>query len=164
VIRKIATYFKTDDRGLAALAFNQRSRHGFYERRALFCAFREIVMKPMTILAILSAVGLAACQAPREVQVSQPQRVAPIGVEGNWVDPNGIVSTFSGGQFQTRTSDGTNTQLASGTYSTTGNVTQINLYSNIKQTTSLVNCALVTGSQLNCTTETGAQFSLTRRV
>ena len=62
-------------------------------------------MKPIAILTILSAVALAACQAPREVQVSQPQRVAPVGVDGNWVDPNGIVSTFSAGTFTTRTTD-----------------------------------------------------------
>ena len=121
-------------------------------------------MKPITMLAILSAVGLAACQAPREVQVSQPQRTAPAGVEGSCVGSHGVSSTFSGGQFQTRTSDGTNQQLGSGTYTTNGNVTQINLYSNIKQTSSLVNCALVTSSQLNCTTQTGAQFTLTRQI
>ena len=120
-------------------------------------------MKPIAIVTILSAAAtLAACQAPREV-AQLPRQAAPAGVEGTWTDPNGLMSTFSGGQFQTRTSDGSNTQMASGTYTTAGNITQINLYSNVKRTSSLVNCALVTPSQLNCTTDAGAQFSLARR-
>ncbi|MBB5535350.1 hypothetical protein [Rhizobium giardinii] len=120
-------------------------------------------MKPITILTLLSAAAaLASCMGPREVRQQPPAQMAPAGVEGAWTDPNGLVSTFAGGQFQTRTSD-TNTQMASGTYTTTGNVTQINLYSNLKQTTSLVNCALVTPNQLNCTSESGAQFSLVRK-
>ena len=121
-------------------------------------------MKPIAILTLLSAAAaLASCMGPREVRQAPPVQAAPVGVEGAWTDPNGLVSTFAGGQFQTRTSDGTNTQMASGTYTTTGNVTQINLYSNVKQTNTLVNCALVARTQLNCTTEAGAQFSLIRR-
>ncbi len=121
-------------------------------------------MKPMTILTILSAAGLAACQAPREVRVSQPQQVAPAGVEGNWVDPNGIVSTFSAGTFATRTTD-TNQLLASGNYiNVSPTLVEINMTSMVRNTQSKVNCALVTPSQLNCTTDSGAQFSLARRV
>ncbi|WP_438751860.1 hypothetical protein [Pararhizobium sp. O133] len=123
-------------------------------------------MKPIAILTVLcAAAALASCQSsPREVRQLPPQQMAPAGVEGAWVDPNGLVSTFAGGQFQTRTSDGTNTQMASGTYTSRGSVTEINLYSNVKRTSSLVNCALVAPSQLNCTTESGAQFSLARKV
>ena len=121
-------------------------------------------MKPIAILTILSAASLAACQAPREVQVSQPQRVAPAGVEGNWVDPNGIVSTFSAGTFTTRTTD-TNQMLASGNYiKISPSLVEINMTSMVRNTQSKVNCALVNPSQLNCTTDSGAQFSLTRRV
>lgn len=121
-------------------------------------------MKIKTSLALIAAAAsLAACidGGPRPMPASsQP---AARTVEGNWADPNGLVSTFSGGQFQTRTTDGTNTQMASGTYTTTPEgVVQINLYSNVKRTTSLVNCALVNPSQLNCTSDSGSQFSLRR--
>lgn len=121
-------------------------------------------MKLKTSLALFAAAAsLSACidgsQRPLPVS-SQP---APTTVEGNWADPNGLLSTFSGGQFQTRTTDGTNTQMASGTYTTTPEgVIQINLYSNVKRTSSLVNCALVNTSQLNCTSDSGSQFSLRR--
>jgi hypothetical protein len=128
-------------------------------------SLRETHMKPIAILTVLSAAALASCQGGGQVrELPQNRQMAPVGVEGAWVDPNGLVSTFSSGQFQTRTSDGTNTQMASGTYNTTGKVTEINLYSNVKKTSSLVNCALVVPNQLNCTTESGAQFSLVRKV
>ena len=121
-------------------------------------------MKPLTLLAlVLAAAGLASCQsrAPRDLTVilSQPQ-----GVEGAWVDPNGIVSTFAGGTFTTRSTD-TNTLLASGTYtSLSPTLVEINMTSLVRNTQSKVNCALVSQSQLNCTTDSNAQFSLARRV
>ena len=62
-------------------------------------------MKPITVLSLLTAaVALAACQserAPRDLPVTQ--RPVARGVEGAWVDPNGIVSTFAAGTFTTRT-------------------------------------------------------------
>ena len=91
-------------------------------------------------------------------------RPAPTGVEGAWVDPNGIVSTFAAGTFTTRTTD-TNQLLASGTYiNTSPTLVEINMTSLVRNTQSKVNCALVSQSQLNCTTAEGAQFSLSRRV
>lgn len=122
-------------------------------------------MKPIAILTILSAAAaLAACQAPREVRELPPSRqMAPAGVEGAWVDPNGIVSTFSGGTFTTRTTD-TNQVLASGNYTNLSpRLVEINMRSMVRNTQSKVNCAMVTQSQLNCTTDSGAQFSLARR-
>ncbi|OBZ95325.1 membrane protein [Pararhizobium polonicum] len=122
-------------------------------------------MKPIAILTILSAAAaLASCQAPREVRELPPSRqLAPAGVEGAWVDPNGIVSTFSGGTFTTRTTD-TNQVLASGNYTNLSpRLVEINMRSMVRNTQSKVNCAMVTQSQLNCTTDSGAQFSLTRR-
>lgn len=121
-------------------------------------------MKPLTLLALALAVaGLASCQsrAPRDLPVIQQQ---PQGVEGTWVDPNGIVSTFASGTFTTRSTD-TNTLLASGTYtSLSPTLVEINMTSLVRNTQSKVNCALVSPSQLNCTTDTNAQFSLARRV
>lgn len=123
-------------------------------------------MKPTTALSLLAAAAaLASCQterAPREMPVAQ--RPQPTGVEGTWVDPNGIVSTFSGGTFTTRTTDAAAVVMASGTYVTQqSGLVEINLYSNISKTTSRVNCSLVSSAQLNCTSSSGAQFSLARR-
>ena len=123
-------------------------------------------MKPITALSLAAAaMALASCQterAPRELPtVQQP---VPTGVEGAWVDPNGIVSTFAGGTFTTRTTD-TNQLLASGTYvNTSPTLVEISMTSLVRNTQSKVNCALVSQSQLNCTTAEGAQFSLARRV
>jgi hypothetical protein len=120
-------------------------------------------MKPTTVLSLLAAAAaLASCQterAPRELpRIQQPQ-----GVEGAWVDPNGIVSTFAGGTFTTRTTD-TNQLLASGTYvNVSPTLVEINMTSLVRNTQSKVNCALVSQSQLNCTTAENAQFSLARR-
>ncbi|UVD56085.1 hypothetical protein NE852_18675 [Rhizobium sp. Pop5] len=122
-------------------------------------------MKIKTGLVLVGATAaLAACvsSGPRPLPVATAP--APTGVEGAWTDANGLTSTFTSGQFVTRTSDGTNTQMASGTYTTSPDgIIQINLYSNVKRTTSLVNCALIGPSQLNCTTATGSQFTLSRR-
>ena len=122
-------------------------------------------MKPIAILSLLAAAAaLASCQterAPRELPTQQ--RPLPTGVEGAWVDPNGIVSSFTGGTFTTRTTD-TNQLLASGTYiNISPTLVEINMTSLVRNTRSKVNCALVNPSQLNCTTAEGAQFSLARR-
>ncbi|MCJ7994047.1 hypothetical protein J5N58_05375 [Rhizobium cremeum] len=121
-------------------------------------------MKKTTVVALLAcATTLSACYSsgPRPLPaVSQ----APT-VEGNWMDQNGLVSTFSAGRLETRTTDGSNKVMATGTYMMEGaNLVQITLYSNLKQTTTKAACALVTPTQLNCTSDTGAQFSLNRQV
>ncbi|MFB2550201.1 outer membrane lipoprotein Omp10 [Ensifer soli] len=122
-------------------------------------------MKPFAVLTVLAAAGsLAACQsAPiREIDRPAPVRAAPT-VEGSWVDPNGIVSTFAGGTFNTRTTD-TNQLLASGNYiHVSPQLVEINMTSLVRKTQQKVACQLVTASQLNCTTAAGAQFSLARR-
>ncbi|SIQ15573.1 hypothetical protein SAMN05880590_102308 [Rhizobium sp. RU35A] len=110
---------------------------------------------------VAAAMMLSACVSspePRPMPPAQPQ-----GVEGAWVDPNGIVSTFQGGTFNTRSTDN-NALLASGTYiNTSPTLVEINMTSIVRRTQSRVNCALVTPTQLNCTSDTGSQFSLTRR-
>ncbi|MFB9952482.1 outer membrane lipoprotein Omp10 [Rhizobium puerariae] len=118
-------------------------------------------MKLKASLALIAAAGLTACvSSPPPPQLPPAQ---PRGVEGKWVDPNGIVSSFQGGTFNTRSSD-SNTLLASGTYvSLSPTLVEINMTSLVRKTQSRVNCALVTPSQLNCTQDSGAQFSLTRR-
>lgn len=109
------------------------------------------------------AAGLAACQ-PRVYETARPvePRPARAAIEGEWVDPNGIISSFRGGTFETRTTD-TGDLLATGNYRyVTPRMVEIDLRSLLRQTNSRVNCAVVSLSQLNCTSSDGAQFSLTR--
>lgn len=120
-------------------------------------------MKPFAIVTLLAAAtALVSCQSsPREIR-ELPSANRATGVEGAWIDPNGIVSTFAGGTFSTRTTD-TNQLLASGNYVTLSpTLVEISMTSLVRNTQSKVNCALVTANQLNCTTDSGAQFSLAR--
>lgn len=121
-------------------------------------------MKPFATLALLAAAAaLASCHTTSRAVRPMPQASQPAGVEGAWVDPNGIISTFAGGTFSTRTTD-TNQLLASGSYvNVSPTLVEINMTSLVRNTQSKVNCALVTSSQLNCTTDSGAQFSLARQ-
>lgn len=120
-------------------------------------------MKLHRIIAVSALAGLlAACQSatysPRPI-AAQPQ-----GIDGQWTDPNGIISSFFNGRFETRTTD-TNSLLAEGSYRyVSDQMVEIELTSLLRQTTSRVNCALASPSQLNCTSSTGAQFTLVRRV
>jgi hypothetical protein len=119
-------------------------------------------MKKSSVCIALGALAmLSACSTstPRAL----PPIEQPVTVEGQWIDPSGIVSTFQAGTFSTRTTD-TNQLLASGTYTSEGEkLVQINMTSLVRNTQSRVNCALVTPNQLNCTTESGSQFSLARK-
>ncbi|MCY1666142.1 outer membrane lipoprotein Omp10 [Rhizobium sp. SL86] len=111
---------------------------------------------------IAAALMLTACVSSNEPR-QLPPPTQPQGVEGTWVDPNGIVSTFQAGTFNTRSTD-TNALLASGTYTQSSpTLVEISMTSLVRQTQSRVNCALVSPTQLNCTADSGAQFSLTRR-
>lgn len=114
------------------------------------------------------ALALSACMGPPPRQYASynaaPPPVQPLGVDGAWTDPNGIVSTFQAGTFSTRSTD-SNALLASGTYiSQSPTLVEINMTSLVRKTQSRVNCALVTPDQLNCTTDQGAQFSLRRKI
>ena len=122
-------------------------------------------MKLRTLLVIASAsAALSACVSPSPRPMPVAANPAPAGVEGSWADPNGIISTFQGGTFTTRTTD-SNQLLASGTYiNTSPSLVEINMTSLVRKTQSKVNCALVTQSQLNCTSDAGAQFTLSRRM
>ncbi|KEQ06604.1 MULTISPECIES: outer membrane lipoprotein Omp10 [Pseudorhizobium] len=122
-------------------------------------------MKFKASLVLIAVATLSACvsSAPRRLPPQQAS-LAPQGVEGTWADPNGIVSTFQGGTFSTRSTD-SNALLASGTYTNLSpTLVEISMTSLVRNTQSRVNCSLVTPSQLNCTQDSGAQFSLTRRL
>jgi hypothetical protein len=123
----------------------------------------ENAMKKSHLCLILGAgLALSGCMSSSEPRALPPIQ-QPTTVEGQWIDPNGIVSSFQAGTFTTRTTD-TNQLLASGTYTSSApKLVEINMTSLVRNTQSRVNCALVTPSQLNCTTDSGAQFSLARK-
>ncbi len=113
--------------------------------------------------AALSAL-LAGCVSGGE-ELSRPMAPAPqSGVEGSWISTDGVaVSTFSAGVFATTATD-TGNKLADGSYRMVDPKTvEITVVSLIRNTTTNVNCALVTTAQLNCTSSAGQQFVLTRR-
>ena len=113
-------------------------------------------------LALAGATAVAGCQtgAPGP----RPVAVQPTGVEGEWLSTDGVaMSRFTGGAFETVAVD-TGNKLATGSYSYADAKTiAIQVTSIIRQTTSSVNCALVTVQQLNCTSSGGQQFVLVRR-
>jgi hypothetical protein len=120
-----------------------------------------------SIALVTAAAALSACvdfggsRPPPAIRASaQPQGT---GVEGNWSDANGLISTFQAGTFTTHTTD-SNSVLASGTYtSVSPSLIEINMTSLVRKTQSKINCALISPYQLNCTSDAGKQFSLNRR-
>ncbi len=108
----------------------------------------------------IMAIGLAACQSDYRFG----PRHSTDAVEGFWLDPHGIQSSFTDGTFQTRTTD-TNTLLATGKYTMINpSLVQIDVRSLLRNTNSRVNCSLVSPTQLNCTSSDGNQFTLLRRL
>jgi hypothetical protein len=93
---------------------------------------------------------------------------APTGVEGQWMDPNGAVSTFSGGVFQTTALD-TGERLSEGRYVMMGPadiaITGTSLARQRRGLPSNVsfNCRQASVNQLNCTSSEGVNFVLSRR-
>lgn len=114
------------------------------------------------------AVALAACQSagppPMRGGPAGPSTMPGSGFEGEWISTDGVaISRFTGGRFETLATD-TGNKLAEGSYSQVdASTVSISVTSLIRQTTTQVNCALVTQTQLNCTSSTGSQFSLIRR-
>lgn len=107
------------------------------------------------------AASLTACQT----QYGRYQSSVPVSnFDGQWYDQNGILSTFYNGELQTKTTDGTNTLLAVGTYvPKSPTFMEIELRSLVSQSESRVNCVLATDRQMNCTASTGSQFILYRQ-
>lgn len=114
------------------------------------------------------AVALAGCQSagppPMRGGPVGPSTMPTSGFEGEWISTDGVaMSRFSGGIFETVAND-TGNKLAEGSYSQIdASTVSISVTSLIRQTTTQVNCAMVTQTQLNCTGSNGSQFSLIRR-
>ncbi len=118
--------------------------------------------------ALAVALALAGCQSvngPPRSGGPTPNTPPPgSGFDGDWMSTDGVaISRFTNGNFETLATD-TGNKLAEGSYTQTGpsNVT-ISVTSLIRQTTTQVNCSMVTQTQLNCTSSAGSQFSLVRR-
>src|SRR5690606_22462682 len=123
-------------------------------------------IRAMAVAAIAAA--LAGCQnagpPPMRGGPLGPGSLPTSGFEGEWLSTDGVaMSRFSGGIFETLATD-TGNKLAEGNYTQVDpNTVSISVTSLIRQTTTQVNCALVTQTQLNCTSGTGQTFSLVRR-
>lgn len=86
------------------------------------------------------------------------------GIDGKWVDENGIVSSFHGGVFETRAAD-TEEKLSEGTYNyVSAQHIEIEIRSILRGTISKVSCMISQDTmQLFCSSYTGSQFSLKRK-
>jgi hypothetical protein len=120
-------------------------------------------MKTFAIPALIVTAALASCTTERERPLPESTPAATT-IEGTWTDPNGLLSTFQAGSFNTRTTD-TNQLLASGTYIKLAgnNLYEISMVSHVQNKQSKVNCAMISPQQLNCTADSGAQFTLSRK-
>ena len=126
------------------------------------------VGKFRAVAAVAIATALAGCQTagppPMRSGPVAPPPVQTSNFEGDWVSTDGVaISRFTNGFFETLATD-TGNKLAEGNYTQINATTvSISVTSLIRQTTTQVNCALVTQTQLNCTSSAGQQFSLLRR-
>jgi len=111
---------------------------------------------------IIVGFGVAACldtRPPQPVSVVYPQR---LDVEGDWVDSNGIHSSFRNGYFETRATD-TQEKLSEGNYvMRSPERVDIEIHSLVRGTVSRVACSFSGPTQLSCRTPEGASFSLYR--
>ncbi len=123
----------------------------------------SITVKPFlattfTACALLLA-GCTTYEQPRSLPAPTQPQAPRTAVDGEWLDKDGIISSFSAGQFETRTTD-SNQVLAVGSYTVNGNVVEIELTSVLRQTRSRVNCAIAAPYLMNCTPSQGGRFSL----
>ncbi len=115
-------------------------------------------------LAAAGALALAGCMSGGP-GAPPGSSTAPKGVEGSWLDAQGIaISTFTGGSFTTVDAR-TGAKLATGTYiNTAQNAVEITGNSLVRANAPLnLNCILVSTSQLNCTGVDGSHFTFSRR-
>jgi len=117
---------------------------------------------PSYIGMAITGFGLAACVDTRPappVAVVYPR--VPV-IEGNWVDSNGIHSSFRNGYFETRATD-TQEKLSEGNYvMRSQDRVDIEIHSLVRGTVSRVSCSFAGPEQLQCRSPEGASFSLYR--
>ena len=118
-----------------------------------------------TLCLTAMAFTLAACNLSQNYGQRPSVQNIPTGIDGQWVDKNGIVSSFRNGIFETRSSD-TREKLSEGNYRFSNpQLVEIEMRSIVRGTVSRVNCAISNNSmQLLCTSSSGSQFSLNRKI
>lgn len=107
---------------------------------------------------IVAGLGVAGCNG------SSGRSLSGGAIDGNWTSADGLTATrFGGGRFQTMVL-ATGETVSDGTYRMVdGRTVQITMRSALRDTTTIVNCNLVTPDNLACARTDGGQFSLTRR-
>lgn len=121
------------------------------------------------VAAIAVALALAGCQnigGPSRPGGGFSHNTPPpsSGFNGDWMSTDGVaISRFTNGYFETLATD-TGNKLAEGSYTQIDATSvSISVTSLIRQSTTQVNCAMISQTQLNCTSSAGSQFSLIRR-
>ncbi|MCZ2203943.1 hypothetical protein [Bartonella sp. A05] len=112
---------------------------------------------------IVVAIALVACEFSQYSEQYLPVQNTSIKIDGEWVDENGIISSFRNGIFETRAAD-TNERLSEGSYRyTDDHHVEIEMRSILRGTISLVHCTTSNNkTQLFCTSRSGLQFFLQR--
>lgn len=116
--------------------------------------FAALLMLPLTV---------TACNNLNPFATLGTTRANHQAVEGTWKDSSGMLSTFRGGYFETKTND-THEKLAEGSYRLNPDQTvAIKLRSLVRGTVSDVRCSMGSfGRSLTCTPENGSSFTLRR--
>jgi len=116
--------------------------------------------RPLVCL-IIVGFSLSACFSS---SLDQLPSVRLNNIDGQWVDANGIASSFNNGVFETRSGD-TNEKLAEGNYIFRSNdLIELEIRSLVRGTVSRVNCLLVNSSRLLCKSQDSSNFALTKRI
>ncbi|EJF88156.1 hypothetical protein [Bartonella melophagi] len=119
----------------------------------------RILCLTITILAI------GACSLPHYYGEHSTVENISTGIDGEWIDKNGIISSFRNGTFETRAAD-TKEKLSEGTYNyVNAQHVEIEIRSILRGTISRADCRLSNDTmQLFCTSSTGLQFFLNRQI
>lgn len=115
---------------------------------------------------IAAAIALVACiESSQQNEKLLPLQKTPTGIDGEWVDKNGIISHFRDGVFETRAAD-TNEKLSEGSYHYINDkYIEMEIRSILRGTISRVDCMISDNRiQLFCISRSGLQFLLQRNI
>ncbi|MBA9082623.1 MULTISPECIES: hypothetical protein [Bartonella] len=113
----------------------------------------------------ITVLAIGACSLPHHYGQHPTVENIPTGIDGEWIDKNGIISSFRNGTFETRAAD-TKEKLSEGTYNyVNAQHVEIEIRSILRGTISRADCRLSNDTmQLFCTSSTGSQFFLNRQI
>ncbi|CBI76774.1 Outer membrane lipoprotein omp10 precursor (Minor outer membrane protein omp10) (10 kDa OMP) [Bartonella clarridgeiae 73] len=112
----------------------------------------------------ITALTLAACNLSGNQGKYIFVNNIPTRIDGEWIDTNGIISSFHDGIFETRAAD-TKEKLSEGTYHYINtHYVEIEIHSLLRGTISRASCIISHDTmRLLCTSDTGSQFLLKRK-